>query len=198
MQILGSIVSKRKINNLVGFVEVVNDISKVSDPTKPILIVGLSEAKKFKPNFSILEKSFGEGIFWTYGRTEKRNEHEEDLQAFYDYVLDSAIKDKKYYYVNLLTISLTKVKKLINILNNGVKKYIYISKNIFYVYYDNYILGVSLDIISWMGIDRKKVFRKLHANANNVICYNDSFLSYDIKRAINNKKYATSYFMSIQ
>ena len=99
MQILGSIVTKRKINNIVGFVEVVNDISKVSDPTKPILIVGLSEAKKFNPNFSILEKSFGEGIFWTYGRTEKRNEHEEDLQAFYDYVLDSAIKDKKYYYI---------------------------------------------------------------------------------------------------
>ena len=65
MKILGSIVSKRKIKDVVGFVEVVNDISKVSDPTKPILIVGLSEAKKLISNFSILEKSVGGDIFWT-------------------------------------------------------------------------------------------------------------------------------------
>ena len=118
MKILGSIVSKRKIKDVVGFVEVVNDISKVSDPTKPILIVGLSEAKKLISNFSILEKSVGGDIFWTYGRTEKRDEHEFDLKSFYDYVLESAIKDIKYYYVNLLTIKLNSVKKLINILNN--------------------------------------------------------------------------------
>lgn len=116
MKILGSIVSKRKIKDVVGFVEVVNDISKVSDPTKPILIVGLSEAKKLISDFSILEKSVGEDIFWTYGRTEKRDEHEFDLKSFYDYVLESAIKDIKYYYVNLLTIKLNSIKKLINIL----------------------------------------------------------------------------------
>lgn len=198
MKILGSIVSKRKIKDVVGFVEVVNDISKVSDSTKPILIVGLSEAKKLISNFSILEKSVGEDIFWTYGRTEKRDEHEFDLKSFYDYVLESAIKDIKYYYVNLLTIKLNSVKKLINILNNGDKKYIYISNNIFYVYYNNYILGVSLDITSWLNISKKKILSKLHSNPNNIISYSDSFLSYDIKRIINNKKYVTPYFMSIQ
>ena len=198
MKILGSIVSKRKIKDVVGFVEVVNDISKVSDPTKPILIVGLSEAKKLISNFSILEKSVGGDIFWTYGRTEKRDEHEFDLKSLYDYVLESAIKDIKYYYVNLFTIKLNSVKKLINILNNGDKKYIYISNNIFYVYYNNYILGVSLDITSWLNISKKKILSKLHSNPNNIISYSDAFLSYDIKRIINNKKYVTPYFMSIQ
>ena len=171
MKILGSIVSKRKIKDVVGFVEVVNDISKVSDPTKPILIVGLSEAKKMISDFSILEKSVGEDIFWTYGRTEKRDEHEFDLKSFYDYVLESAIKDIKYYYVNLLTIKLNSIKKLINILNNDDKKYIYISNNIFYVYYNNYILGVSLDITSWLNISKKKILSKLHSNPNNIISY---------------------------
>ena len=113
-------------------------------------------------------------------------------------MLESAIKDIKYYYVNLLTIKLNSVKKLINILNNGDKKYIYISNNIFYVYYNNYILGVSLDITSWLNISKKKILSKLHSNPNNIISYSDAFLSYDIKRIINNKKYVTPYFMSIQ
>ena len=56
MQKLGAIVSKRAIKDVVGFVEVVKDIESVSDPTKPILVIGLEEAKKLGKEFSILNR----------------------------------------------------------------------------------------------------------------------------------------------
>ena len=56
MKKLGYIVSKRKINNIVDFVGLVDDVSKIEDPTKPFIIVGLNEVKDL-PNFSILNKS---------------------------------------------------------------------------------------------------------------------------------------------
>ena len=45
MKKLGYIVSDKKINNVKGFVEVVNDIS-LADTTKPVLLVGLEMQRK--------------------------------------------------------------------------------------------------------------------------------------------------------
>ena len=72
MNILGSIVSKRKIKENIGFVEVVNDINAVNDKTKPILIIGYNEAKTLYPNISILDKRIDNNIYWTFGKTEKK------------------------------------------------------------------------------------------------------------------------------
>jgi len=96
MKKLGYIVSKRKINNLVDFVGVIDDVSKVEDPTKPFLIVGLEEAKKVSPNFSILNKMLDIDVFWTFGKTERRVDYERDLDKFYDYVLNKSIENTKY------------------------------------------------------------------------------------------------------
>ena len=93
MRKLGTIVSKRKINDVVGFVEVVNDITEVNNPTKPILVIGLNEAKKLKEDFCILEKELDKDLFWTFGKTEKRNDHEKDIDKFYEYILNKEIEN---------------------------------------------------------------------------------------------------------
>ena len=51
--ILGYIVTERKLTNIDGFVEQVNDIS-LADSTKPILIVGWKKAKEDPRYTSIL------------------------------------------------------------------------------------------------------------------------------------------------
>ena len=86
MSCLGYIVSDNKIKNLKGFVEQVNDVS-LADLTKPTLFVGIENAKKNIKDFSILEKKYGENIFWTFKKTEKRVDFEEDINHFYDYII---------------------------------------------------------------------------------------------------------------
>lgn len=198
MKALGSIVSKRKIKDTVGFVEVVNDITEVSGQTNPILVIGLNEAKKIAPSFSILNKKIDKEVFWTYGKTEKRDEHEKDIKKFYEYVLNKVVNEVPYYYVNLLTLKYNKAKNLINIINNNILKYIYINNNIIYIYYNSYILGISLTIAEYMGIKREKILSRIRSNPQNIVSYTDSFLDANMRKVINNKKYVIPYFMAIQ
>ena len=197
MEKLGYILSKRKIKDTLDFVDVVNNIEEIDDTTKPFLIIGMNEAKKLCKNFSILEKKIDNHIFWTFSKTERRSDYEKDLNNFYNFVLEYNIKNIKYYYINILTMKYNKIKKLINIINNNDKKYIYISKDMIYIYYNNYILGISLIISNYINISSKKIITKCNKNKNNIIFNNDSFLNYRMKNIIKNKRYIIPYFMSI-
>ena len=198
MRKLGTIVSKRKINDVVGFVEIVNDITEVNNPTKPILVIGLNEAKKLKEDFCILEKELDKDLFWTFGKTEKRNDHEKDIDKFYEYILNKEIENIKYYYINFFKLRYNKIKNILNIINNENNKYIYINKNIIYIYYSNYIMGISLTVLEYLGIDKKKIFHRLKRNPKNIIQYQTPFLTDKMRKVVNNKKYIIPYFMSLQ
>ena len=103
MKKLGYIVSDKKINNVKGFVEVVNDIS-LADTTKPVLLVGLENAKKNINNFSILNKKANDNLFWTIKKTEKRVDFENDIDYFYNYIINNISRNIKYYYINILAL----------------------------------------------------------------------------------------------
>ena len=197
MKKIGYIVSKRKIKETMDFVGVVKDLEEIDDPTKPFLVIGYNEAKSLVENFDILNKQLDEGVFWTFSKTEKRNDHERDINNFYNYIINNIYNNIKYYYINILNIKYNKFKKLYNILlYSSNKNYIYFSKNMIYVFYDNKnIIGLSLDIINYIGLSSDKILNKLKTNKNNIIYTNDSFLSYKIKKLIINKKYLIPYFM---
>jgi len=196
MKKLGYIVTDKKINNIKDFVEVVNDIS-LTDSTKPVLLVGIETAKKNIENFSILNKKVNDNLFWTFRKTEKRVDFENDINYFYNYIINNITKDIKYYYINILNLKYNKIKKLYNILFSGEKKYIYISNNMLYILYNGSVLGISILVLEYINVDTKKLFRKLYSNENNIICTNASDCVKSIKAEIGNKKYVVPYFMSI-
>ena len=88
MKTLGYIVTDRKLKNIDGFVEQVNDIS-LADSTKPILVVGWKNAKNCDGYTSILEKQLGNNIYWTFSKSESRSDFEEDLQMFYNIIYNN-------------------------------------------------------------------------------------------------------------
>lgn len=196
MRKLGYIVSDRKFNNVKDFVEVVNDIS-LADLSKPTLLVGLELAKKNVKNFSILDRKNNGNLFWTFKKTERRVDFENDIDYFYNYIINNIINNIKYYYINILKLRYTRIKKLYNIVFSSERKYIYISNNMIYVLYDGAILGVSLEMLEYINIPREKVLSKLYSNKNNVICTNSSECVKCINHDIGNKKYAVPYFMSM-
>jgi len=196
MQKLGYIVTDRKIKDVKDFVGVVDDIS-LADPTKPVLIVGIDLAKKYIENFSILDKKVNDNLFWTFKKTEKRVDFENDINYFYNYIINNISSNIKYYYINILNLKYSKIKKLYNILFSGERKYIYISNNMFYILYNDAILGISISILEYIKVDIKKIFKKLYSNKNNIICTNASDCVKSIKTEIGNKKYVIPYFMSI-
>ena len=197
MRIIGYIVTKNKLENVLSCIKVVSSYRSIEDKSKPILIIGLEEAKKHASSFSILEKRLGENLFWTFGKREKRTDYEKDVEKFQEFVLKCALNEIKYFYLNVLTIKYEKIKKLLRIIRNNDLKTFYVDKKMIYMFYNDYILGLSVDIIEYLGVRKRKVLDMLHKNENNKVFYNDFQFNYKIKKIIETKKYITPYFLSL-
>lgn len=168
MQILGYLVTDRKMKNIESFVEQVSDIS-LADSTKPILIVSWKNAKKH-PNYkTILDKQLDKDLFWTFSKAENRSDFEVDLENFYKYIFNNISKRITYCYVNVIKLKYTQLKKLYNIVFSNRQKNIYINNRMVYIpFNDKIVLGVSLQILSYCKIKQPKVLTKIFNNRNNI------------------------------
>jgi len=197
MGILGYIVSKNKVTDVLPYIKVVPSFDKIEDKKLPILIIGLEEARKNASSFSILEKQLSENVFWTFGKREKRIDFERDLENFQNLIIKQVIKQIKYYYLNLFTLKQTKIKQLIQFINDNNEKYFFINKKMIYLYQNNYILGVSKEILSYLGISSQKIVRKIQKNTKNKVYFGDEQVNMKLKLFINNKQYLITYFLSL-
>ena len=196
MQVLGYIVTSSRLKTKYEFISVVKDISMVEEG-KPYLVIGLSEAKKIASDkFSILNKSLENNGYWTFGRTERRDEYESDLNVFYNKVITDNIDKIKYIYINILYINFNLLKRLLTLCYNKDKKYIYIWNDMIYVLCSrNTVIGISLAIMKYMQYDANKIIKRIKSNPNNIICENDGCISTKIRRLIRHKQYVVPYIM---
>lgn len=196
MRKLGYIIANTKIRGVDDYIEVTTDPSYFSSE-KPSLIVGLDLAKTNIKNFSILNKNPEKNKFWTFAKTEKRTDYERDLAKFYKYVLTNLINRVRYYYIDLTKINKIKIKSLLSILNNDTVKYIYFYKEMLYLYHEDYILGISLQMLRYMGFNVDKHIKKILKNKANRVFFNDKDINLSIKQYAKNKKYLIPFFLSL-
>ena len=196
MQKLGYIISQTKIRDIADFIEVTNDLTKY-DSDKPSLIVGLEYARNKVEGFSIIKKNPKPNKFWTFGKMEKRMDFEKDTKKFYDYVLNRAINDIKYYYVDVTKLSKRRIRNLFRLLLSDIDKYIYIYKGMLYLYYQKYILGISLTLIQYCQIDIEKWLKRIKNNKTTKIYYTDSDIDGYMKQYAKNRRYIIPFFYSL-
>ena len=192
--ILGYIVTEKKLKNIDGFVEQVDDIS-LADSTKPILIVGWKKAKEHPKYSTILEKQLDEHVYWTFSKSESRSDFEDDLKNFYNVIYNNILNNIKYYYINIYKLKYSNIKKLYNIILNSEEiKNIYLSKNILYIPYEGKVLGLSLTMLEYCGIPMTKVIDKIKSKGIGIIEDNGKFI-FKLSKQLGNKKYAVPYFI---
>lgn len=202
MEKLGYILTNRKVKNTRAYVGIVDKIESI-DLRKPLLIVGLNNAKKYsKGNFSILEKHLYDDVYWTFEKNEKRDDYEKDINSFYKRIISHILINVKYYYIDILKLMYSKAKKLYQILVNGSenneKNYIYIINEMIYLLHDGNIFGISLKMLRYCGINVEKVMDKIKSNENNVICCEDTNYITKLKRDIGDKTYIIPYFLKLE
>ena len=195
MKTLGYIVTDRKLKNIDGFVEQVNDIS-LADSTKPILVVGWKNAKNYDGYTSILEKQLGNNIYWTFNKSENRSDFEEDLQMFYNIIYNNILNNINYHYIDIFKLKYNKLKKLYSILSSREDKNIYISNGVVYILHENSVLGLSLTVLEYCGIKTEKVLQRIKSNPNNNVFEDDNKFVFKLTKRLGNKKYAVPYFIS--
>lgn len=196
MQTLGYIVYKGKLHNILPCIGIVNSYHSIEDKTKPILIIGLEEARKYSSSFSILNKKLAENLFWTFGKREKKEHFDKDIVFFQEYVLKNACSGIKYYYFNFLKCNLSKIKVLLDIIKNGKGNIFYINNKMIYLYREDYVLGFSKEIINYCNINVSHILKCIKSNENNIIYDDKSFLDYRIKKNIKDKKYVLPFILS--
>lgn len=197
MIVLGYIVSDRKIKGVKGFVEFKNDLSSL-DTTKPVLIVGLKRAKEYcGDKFNILNKKISDKVYWTFKKTEKREDFNTDIETFYNKCFENLFNQVKYCYVNIFNLSFGDAKKFINVFKTDDKIIVYINKGMFYFLYgESKVYGISLRILKYCGINVKKHIAKLKKNHHILIYDNTDKFVMDIRNLFITNEYILPYLIS--
>ena len=198
MFLFGYIVSETKYNGLSnGIIKVVKNESECTLDV-PKLIIGLSKAKEYAQSkgfeFDILDHMFPDGNMWTFKKTEKREIYEENIIEFKNYIIKSISKNINYYYINIYNLKYKDIKRLYNILfNNKFNRninYIFIDKEMmYYCLENNNVIGISLGLIKYTGIDREKVISKIKSGKNNSIVFSSNKKLWQLKDWFNGMEY---------
>lgn len=170
---------------------VVNDKDKLIDGI-PTLVIGWEYTKKMYENANILNWEIDRNTYWTYGKREKRNRYEENLEKFRELALYRFIKSVKYSYFNIL-ISSNEEKEYVWSLIDTNGTYVYLNNDMVYAFDEqkNKVIGFSLRDIDYLKKDRKKVLSKIYSNTN-LIEVKDN-LSWETKNALRNCSYVIPF-----
>tara|TARA_R110000824_G_scaffold122403_4_gene279558 strand:+ start:556 stop:1158 length:603 start_codon:yes stop_codon:yes gene_type:complete len=143
----------------------------------PTLIVGWNKTKElFKDKVSILHKQIEEDLYWTFSETERKVDYEIDILKFKDICYKNFGEDIIYLYVDIIHGKLSIIKKIINKIQSLKDPIFYITnKNMLYIFGDDIIFGIDLNITEYIGIKTQKIVNRLLNLPNSILIENEIF-----------------------
>lgn len=180
-----------KIANIVttsniSLPEQFNIVSSIDDTIDdiPTLIVGYDLTKKLFKDFDILNRQITPNIYWTVKKTEDRDKYQDDLNWFQHKIYNQLISNVNYIIVDPIQQNKKTIKKIINkiySLNNIIS---YEKYNMIYIYSDNLIFGIDLNLLKFIGLNTNKIRQKIkkisdtYLIGNEIISYYKQYIEY--------------------
>lgn len=194
---IANIVTNRK----VSFDKLIRKTSsfKKVDLAYPTLIIGWNNVKSLYPRQSILDKRIDNKLFWTFDKNERKNEYEKDIKSFLKFVINDIESTIIYKFVNILTCKFSTYKRLINFIKNNNEKTIWIENNSFiYIYFNKFVVGISLSDLEYANVDSNKIIELIKKNTYNHVFTDLSSISYSLINIIGNNKQIIPYLLEKQ
>lgn len=158
------------------------------DDTLPTLIIGYDNAQEYIKGFNILKKDYPEqNLYWTFKKTERRDEHNEDLKKFCNKVLKEQAEKAKYEYIDILNMGYRRISNLIKYIDGTDHKRVLFIKGFVFIYSERYsvVWGLSLKLCGFLGIRKMKIIDRIKRNINNhIIDFKE--VPADIKKNVDN------------
>jgi hypothetical protein len=144
----------------------------------PTLIIGFDTVNNLYPDFDILEIKVEDNIYWTFKKNEKRDKYDEDLNWFIQKVYDDLAKNCSYVFVDVIQYNKTILTKIIRKIKSFNKIVTYHTSDMMYINGDNFIFGVDLKLIKYVGLDESKIINKIKCLSNVFLSDNEIIIEY--------------------
>ena len=162
------------------------------DNDLPTLIIGWELTKDIVgDDISILHKKINQRLYWTFNQKERKVDYEVDFEKFKEICFNTFGDNIPYVYLDIIHGKRKINKKIIKKILSLENPITYISdKNMVYIYGENIIFGVDLNVIEYTTLKKEKIINKVKNLNNNILVSNEIFnkckdLLYKIK--FNNK-----------
>jgi hypothetical protein len=178
---VANIVTTTKVNAPEDFY-VVKSINSIIDGL-PTIIIGYDYVSKHYPDFDITDVKLSDNLYWTFKRTEKRDKHDEDLVWFINKVYKQFTDKVVYVFVDPVQYrgkTMMKIIRKIKSLDNIIT---YEHGEMLYMYSDNFIFGIDLKLLKYIGFDSDKIKDKVKASSSVFLRENEILIEY--KKCIN-------------
>lgn len=185
---IGNIVTEYRKDKFSPLFNVVGEFPE-ADRSLPTIIIGLNEAKTYINDFCILKKGYEDGLIqWTYKKTERKYEYDNDIPAFYRFCLDRMLSNVGYRYLDFSKYRYNETKRILNWLDSETDKVCFLTMGSKFMFiYDTTretVFGISLTLAEYIGVDRKKAVLRVKKNRKNRFIYDTRFLDSDIRSVI--------------
>ena len=181
MIIVGNIITKESITGIPNNFDIHETIPTTDTPN---LIIGWELTKTLCPEASILRKKIKDNLYWTFSPTEKRSVFENDLKKYIDKSYKDYIKNIKFYNIDPIIYKINTIDELLGKLSivAGGFTYLYVNK-VVYVYHNFIIYSIDLELLNFIGFDRKIILSSLKETTNFSDC------DWELKNFKNELKY---------
>jgi hypothetical protein len=194
---IGNIVTKSIIKSPDKF-NVVDSLDKIIE-SLPTLIIGWEIVKEINPNVDFYDRKLSNTIKWTFTLNERRNLYEEDLYYFIQECHNNLISKITYKYIDFILNDDIELTTIFKNIKNSEKNILFKNDNMIYIYSSNYIFGIDLDIIEFVGRNIDKLINYLKSFIN--VFLEDSNILIEYKgymSALNNQVKYIPYLYSIE
>ena len=173
---IANIVSTTQINLPEDF-NVVKSMDEIIHGL-PTLIIGFDVTDKLYPNYDVGEIKVADNVYWTTKRTENRDKHNIEVEWFKYFVYNELIKDISYIFLDPIQYNKKSFLKILKKIYFTPNKITYEHKDMLYVYGDNFIFGIDLKLIKYIGINVEKIKRKIIKISSVFLRETDIFIEY--------------------
>jgi len=165
----------------------------------PTLIVGYELVDKLFPEFDITNISLGDDMYWTFKRTERRDQYEADLSWFICKAYQTHMKSVSYVFVDTIQYDSKKLWKIVRKIASLSHVITYINEEMVYLYGDGIIFGIDLKLLDYMGLNTVKIKQKILDISNVFLEGNKILIEYkNIVEALDNKVRYIPYLFYIR
>jgi hypothetical protein len=178
---VGNIITKESITGIPNNFDIHETVLTTETPN---LIIGWELTKTLYSEASILRKKIKDNLYWTFSPTEKRSVFENDLKKYIDKSYKDYIKNIKFYNIDPIIYKINTIDELLSKLSivAGGFTYLYVNK-IVYVYHNFIIYSIDLELLNFIGFDRKIILSSLKETTNFSDC------DWELKNFKNELKY---------